>query len=320
MSIIYYYQFENDDLELNMNIIQVKDNTYCIDVGMSYVPFYKLNEKDIIMLDSGNIDEREILQYAIEENGFNLKGILCSHGHPDHIASNQYFKDRYGCLIGMPMYEAQICSSAMNLKAYYNNNTLTEIREKYGYMLFETDVYITDKQHEVNFCGADFKIMHTPGHSPSHICITTPDNVGYVGDALISYEIIETAKIPFDFVLLEDLNSKDKLLSLDCSRYIVAHKGIYDDITDLIADNIAFYIHRAEKTFELIKGKMTMGEIVKEAAKSFEVNISNIYKYDLISRMLRCHVDYLYETGRIRLSIDKGFRKYERNEDIKDVI
>ncbi len=303
-----------------MKIIKVKGNTYCIDVGMSYVPFYKINEKDIILLDTGHIHEREILETVIEENNFNIKGIINSHGHPDHVASNQYFKEKYKCIIAAPMYEAQICSSAMNLKAFYNNNTLTEVKEQYGYMLFETDVYITDRQNEINICGENFKIMQTHGHSPSHICITTPDNVGYVADALISYEMIETAKIPFDFVLLEDLKSKDSLLSYDCDKYIVAHKGIYDDITNLIADNIAFYIHRAEKTYELIKGKMTMGEIVKAASKNFNVSISNIYKHDLISTMLRCYIDYLYETERIRLVIDKGFRKYERNEDYKDVV
>lgn len=303
-----------------MKIIQIKNNTYCIDVGISYVPFYKLNENDIILIDSGEQGDRKRLESVINENNFNIKGIICSHGHPDHVGNNKYFKEKYNCIIAMPMYEAQICSSPMNLKAYYNNNTLTEIIEHYGFMIFETDEYITNKQNEINFCGANFKIFHTPGHSPSHICITTPDNVGYVADALISYEMIENAKIPFDFVLLEDLKSKDNLLSLDCDKYIVAHKGIYDDITNLIADNIAFYIHRAEETFELITGKMTMGEIMKEACKSFGVNINNIYKYDLISRMLRCYVDYLYESNKIRLVIDKGFRKYERNEDIQVVV
>ncbi len=296
-------------------MIKVKDNTYCIDVGNSYVPFYKINEKDIILLDSGHIYEREILESALEENKFNIIGIINSHTHPDHVASNQYFKDKYNCLIAAPMYEAQICSSAMNLKAYYSDNTLTEIKDQYGYMLFETDVYITDKQNEINFCGEDFKLFHTPGHSPSHMCITTPDNVGYVADALISYEIIETAKIPFDFVLLEDLKSKDNLLSYDCERYILAHKGIYDDITNLIADNIAFYIHRAENTYELIDGKMTMGEIVKAASKNFDFNLNNLHKYDLIRRMLKSYVDYLYEIGKIRLVIDKGFRKYEKSID-----
>jgi len=302
-----------------MNIIQIKDNTYCIDTGMYFIPFYKINEKDIILLDTGEKKDREKLEVLLDENGFNVKGIINSHAHPDHIGNNKYFKEKYNCLIAMPIYEAQICSSAMNLKAYYNDNTLTEVKDYYGFMIFETDVFITDNQHEINFCGVDFKIMHTPGHSPSHICLTTPDKVGYVGDALISYEIIERAKIPFGFVMLEDLKSKDKLLSFDCDKYVIAHKGIYEDITNLIADNIKFYIHRAEETLELIDGKMTMEDITKVAAKNFHVRVNNICKYDLIARMLRAHVDYLHETGKIRLVIDKGFRKYERNEN-KEIV
>lgn len=36
-----------------MKIIKVKGNTYCIDTGMTYLPFYKLNNQDIILMDSG---------------------------------------------------------------------------------------------------------------------------------------------------------------------------------------------------------------------------------------------------------------------------
>src|SRR5688572_24031700 len=115
-----------------MKVKQVKDNTYCIDVGISYIPFYKLNENDIILIDSGEPGDRKLLESVFEKYDLNLKGILCSHGHPDHIGNNKYFKEKYGCIIAMPMYEAQICSSPINLKAYYNNNTLTEIINNYS--------------------------------------------------------------------------------------------------------------------------------------------------------------------------------------------
>ena len=36
-----------------MDIIKVKGNTYCIDTGMTYLPFYKLNNQDIILIDTG---------------------------------------------------------------------------------------------------------------------------------------------------------------------------------------------------------------------------------------------------------------------------
>lgn len=293
-----------------MNIIKVKGKTYCIDLGMSYVVFYKLNENDIILLDTGAIDEREILETALQENNLNVKGIICSHGHPDHVASNQYLKEKYNCIIAAPLYEAQICSSAINLKAIYAENTISEVENLYNFMIFETDIYISEEQEEIDLCGENFKIRHTQGHSPSHICITTPDNVCYLADGLVSYEIIETAKVPYSFVMLEDIKSKKNLLNFKCDKYIVSHKGIYDDITKLVEDNVEFYNDRANKILELIKGEMTEGDIVNAVSKIFSLKSNNIFKYDLIKRLLMCHIDYLLETGKIKVIINDGYRKY----------
>ena len=32
-----------------MEIKEVKDNIFCIDTGMTYIPFYKINSEEIIM-------------------------------------------------------------------------------------------------------------------------------------------------------------------------------------------------------------------------------------------------------------------------------
>lgn len=298
-----------------MKLIHVKDNTYCIDAGMSYIPLYKLNEKDIILLDTGTIDEKEILEEVFEQNNFNVKGIICSHGHPDHVGNNQYFKKKYNCPIAMPEFEAQIFSSAMNLKVFYNNITFTDIEKYYGHLIFETDECITVNQEEISFCGAEFKITHTPGHSASHICITTPDDVCYLADALIGYELMATTKMPFDFALLEAIKSREKLRNIHCSKYIATHKGIYDNIDRLITDNIEFYKYRSEKICQLITEKMTMDEIMQRALKTFGVRTGSVYKFGIIHRMLGAFIDYLYETGRLCISIDNGLLKYERTEE-----
>lgn len=296
-----------------MEILTVKGNTYCIDTGMSYVPFYRINDEEIIMLDTGwEKGEREGIEDALVRNNFRVAAIINSHTHTDHAGNNMYLKSKYNSIIAMPLYEALICSSEANLKVYYGSQTLKSVREHYGHIVCKADICIDEEQNEVIVCGVNFKVIHTPGHSPDHICIITPDDVAYLGDALISYEVMAGAKMPYAYILSEDMKSKAKLYDLNCSRYIVAHKGMYDNIKKLIDDNMDFYEGRAMKIYEVIDGHMTMEDILKAATKSFGINVKDIYKYYFMERMLKSYVDYLYEIEKLDLIMEDGFLKYTK--------
>lgn len=296
-----------------MEIREVKGNTFCIDTGMSYIPFYKINDEEIVMLDSGWAEgEREGIDELLEKNNFKVVAIICSHAHIDHIGNNAYYKNKYNSIIAMPAYEAHICSSTVNLKVYYSSQSLADVEERFGHMVCDTDIMIFDNQDKICVCGIKFKILHTPGHSPAHICIITPDNVAYVGDALISYEVMRGAKMPYAFILREDLKSKEKLYNLKCSKYVVAHKGIYDDITNLIIDNIEFLKNRAERVYDFIDGTITMEEIMSATLKNFNIHAKTIARYAILERMLRSYVEYLNEIGKIDLIMEDGFLKYRK--------
>ncbi|MEA4901410.1 MBL fold metallo-hydrolase [Desulfitobacterium sp.] len=302
-----------------MEILQVKGNTYILDTGMTYIPFYKINNEEIILLDTGWRKEREGIVDLLMENNFKVSGIINSHAHVDHVGNNKYFRERYKCAIAMGDMEAYICRSAVNLKTYYSNASYTDIKEHYNHMVCETDIRIQNNQDRINMCGIEFRILHTPGHSPAHICTITPDNVAYIGDALISYEVMWGAKMPYAFILSEDLKSKEKLYTLECSQYIVAHKGVYSDqeITKLIADNIKFYKSRAAGVYSVIKNKITLEEIIKAACKKFNISIKTVWKYAMIERMVRSYVEYLTEIGSIKLDSTDGFLKYYKVMDNK---
>ncbi|AHF06496.1 MBL fold metallo-hydrolase [Desulfitobacterium metallireducens] len=302
-----------------MKLIQVRGNTFCIDTGMTAIPIYKINDEEIIMLDTGWVKEREGIENLLEENSLRIVGIINSHAHIDHIGNNDCFKKKYNCLIAMSAFEALLCSSTVTLKTYYSSQTLSEVEKHFGHMVCDTDIMIEDNQNKIYVCGIKFKIFHTPGHSPAHICIITPDNVAYLGDALISYEVMEGAKMPYAFILREDLKSKEKLYDLKCTKYIVAHKGIYSDqdITKLITDNLNFYKQRAAKIYSLIEEAMTLEDITKAVLKSFNISIGSISRYAVIERMLRSYVEYLNESGMISLKMEKGFLKYSKgNTDL----
>ena len=298
-----------------MEIKGVKGNTFCIDTGMTYIPFYKINDNEIILMDSGwKKGEREGIEELLEKNNFRVVGIINTHAHIDHIGNNSYFKKKYNCIIAMPSCEALICSSAVNLKVYYSSQNLSEVSKHFGHMVCETDTLIPNDQDQIYICGIKFKIIHTPGHSPGHICIVTPDDVTYLGDTLISYEVMSGAKMPYAFILREDLKSKAKLYDLKCSKYIVAHKGMYgsEEIAKLITDNIDFYKYRAAKIYGLIDGSMTSEDILKAVIQDFGIKVKSIYRYAVIERMLKSYIEYLNETGSIEVNIEEGFLKYRK--------
>lgn len=295
-----------------MTIKHVEGNTYCIDTGMTYIPYYMMDDTNIIMMDTGWEKERKQIEELLDANNYHIKGIICSHSHIDHIGNNQYFKEKYGASLAMSRDEAHICSSLINLKLYYNRYTLTEVERKYGSMVCDVDVTIEENVTSLRFHGIRFRIFHTPGHSPGHICIITPDNVAYLGDSLITDTVMKSAKLPYAHVLKRDLESKKRLKALECNSYIVAHKTILNDIGTLIDDNIEFYQMRAGKVLAEITELMTIEDLMKIIVRKWSINVSSTMKYIVVERMLRYYIEYLNETGQIEKMIDHGFLKYRK--------
>ena len=61
---------------------------------------------------------------------------------------------------------------------------------------------------------------------------------------------------------------------------------------------------------------MTMEEILKEVIKEYNIPVKTQYKYSTLERMLRSYVEYLNETGRIAVSMEDGFLKYSKCDEI----
>lgn len=296
-----------------MKNIHVSGNTYVLDLPILHLPYYKISEKEIILLDTGlQKDHRAMLTEFLEKEDLRVAGIICSHAHIDHIGNAAYFKEKYQCPVAMTRVEAQMVESLLSLKIFYGNYPISRIQDHFAHLVVTTDVIIENGQEELLFLGVHFKIVHTPGHSPAHICITTPDDVTYIGDALISEEVMRSSKLPYAHILSRDLRSKMKLYHLRSSWYILAHKGIYTDIKDLITDNIYFYKNRADEILKFIEKPMTFEEILRSLSKNMGINISNPYKYIVVERMLRCYIEYLEETKKITLTMENDFLKYER--------
>ncbi len=55
------------------------------------------------------------------------------------------------------------------------------------------------------------------------------------------------AKMPSSMSWADDLESKRRLRDVTCDRYVLAHRGVFDDIRDLIDKNIADRMRHADE-------------------------------------------------------------------------
>ncbi len=298
-----------------MELIHIKGDTYVIQANQ-LIPLYKLDGKRCILLDTGLLEEREGLEETLNTAGLTPVGVLCSHAHVDHCANNGYFQEKYGTKIALTFPEAGMCSSLLTLKCYFLTLSPGMVERESSCMIHAPDVTIPAPDGPFLFCGAEFRIIHTPGHSAGHICAVTPDNVCYTADALLSQELL-TAKLPYNLSQRMALDSREKLRGLGCDCYIMAHRGVCPggEIGGLIDANQALVRRRAEEILALVNRPMTASQIDEAACVFYRLFTSKPRRSLRFERNVRFFIEYLVDAGRLIEICQNGATYYTRPEN-----
>ena len=280
-----------------MKLTQVKGNTFVLE-GEELIPLYKVGEDKCILLDTGLLIERQELEESLLSNGLTPVGILSSHAHVDHCANNGYLQEKYGIPVALTWQEAGMCSSIMTLKCYFLTLTPGIVERESSCMVHRPDVIVPAGDGPFEFAGVTFEIIHTPGHSSGHIAIVTPDNVCYVGDALLSREA-QNAKLPYALHHKAAFESRTKLLTTACDCYIIAHKGICTgaDFPALCRDNDALILRRAEEILNLVTRSMSFSEIDRAVCANYALLTRQPRRALRFERNVRFFVEYLADEG-----------------------
>lgn len=296
-----------------MTIKRIKGNTYVIETSLSLIPFYKVSQSEIILLDTGWADgEREGLEKLLVEYKLEIVGIICTHFHIDHAGNMRYFKDQYKIPVAMPAFEARLMESPEHIKVYYQGQNVDEVDKHYGHMCTTVDQAIEADQTSCVIAGIQFDIIHVPGHSPAQMAIGTPDRVLYVGDALVGEKILKSSKLPYAFLLSQSMASMEKLRSTDYDFYIVSHRNVYESISDVIDHNLSYYHEKSMNVLKLIDEPLTKEAIMKKVIDEWRIHVNSVNKYLVINNMLSSYLDYLVEKGYACLALSEGYLKYSK--------
>ncbi len=294
-----------------MELVHVKGNTYYIDAWEA-IPVYVKENRDCILLDSGWHYERFDVERTLQENGLKPVGIISTHLHTDHVGSHQYFREKYQIPLALPTGEAGLGYNDLTLKSYLYIFTLEEVRtiDEIQAMRFTPDVMIGPDDTKIEMAGVTFGVVHTPGHSPDHVSLMTPDEILYLGDAMLSRDVMAVSKVPYYASVGLALESMEKLASFSCPA-LAAHKGCDVDIRGLADYNIRQINERLERFRALVTEPMTLEDIIKKACSEMKLLSKQAFKVKLYERDIRSYVEYLAERRLLEETYQDG-RLYYR--------
>ena len=283
-----------------MELRHVLGRTWVAEASTALLPIYRVTDTDIILIDTGYAKlDRTGLTALIEDRGFHLRGIICSHAHFDHSGNVRYLQQRCGAKAAAHIIEAGISVNPDAYRANYVALTYGKSREFFLEECFVADTIIGPEDDFLDFCGVRFGILQLPGHSAGHIGVVTPDNVAYVGDCLIDQQQIDSAKLPTSMFIARDLQSKEFLRQTQYDAYILAHKSVVTDIAPLVDSNIAFIHRKAEELLNDLTDGMTFAQWISTFCQRENIRTKNELKFSIIERNFSNFVDWLTDEGRI---------------------
>ena len=294
-----------------MELRQIKGDTWCL-MGAELIPLVRLPGDRCVLLDSGHAYEGEAILAALEGAGLTPAGVFCSHAHVDHAGNNHRLRRRYGAKLCLPQGEAALSASLTMYKAVYNAFTPRSLERRNGQRLGPVDETVGTRDGIMEFCSVPFRVVHTPGHTPDHICTITPDGVLYTADALMAGQVLEGAKLPYHALHEEARQSMEKLRATPCAVCVVAHRGVTEDLPTLVEKNLAALDRLSEELLSLAGEPMTMDRLCLDYYRKKQLLTTHIEKAALYARNVDAMVEYLVDVGRMDIVIREGVRYFVR--------
>ena len=120
-----------------------------------------------IVIDPGfdsPFEAEPILTY-VDKEGLDVKFVVNTHGHDDHVGGNQFLKKKYNVPICIHKSDAEAVNELGSDSAPAN--------------------IIVNEGGKLEFGDAKLTVMHTPGHTPGSICLLG-EKLIFTGDTLFA--------------------------------------------------------------------------------------------------------------------------------------
>jgi len=171
------------------------------------------NTKKAAVIDPGGEEEIDLILKNLQENNFNLKYIINTHGHIDHIAGNKLLKEKTKAILLIHKLDAPMLSDVnKNFSIFMGKERCSPLADRF-----------LEEGEEISLGKLKLKIIHTPGHTPGGICLIL-NNIVFTGDTLFAGGVGRTDLPGGSYQDLQK-SIKEKLLVLSDDKIIYPGHG-----------------------------------------------------------------------------------------------
>ncbi|MEQ8324795.1 MAG: MBL fold metallo-hydrolase [Vicingaceae bacterium] len=152
---------------------------------------YLLYDKSMecVVIDPGNSNAQENIEIAefIESESLELKLVLNTHCHIDHVLGNAYFHEKYGL------------KPWIHEKDLVVLHALTQYGEMFGVPVNDSPEPqgFLNEGKSVRFGNTELEVMHIPGHAPGHVVFINRNDNTVIGGDVLFYGSIGRTDLPY---------------------------------------------------------------------------------------------------------------------------
>lgn len=164
-------------------MLQLKTFTFNPFQENTYILYNEANEAFIFDPGCYESEEKNILSAFVEQKNLEVKMLINTHCHIDHVLGNAFVKRKYDVPFLIHKLELPVLKSVMTYASNYGFPAYEEA---------EVDRYLDEKEDLV--LGSDvIKMLFVPGHAPGHLIFYHKDSkICIAGDTLFQGSIGRT--------------------------------------------------------------------------------------------------------------------------------
>ena len=281
-------------------------------------------DQGVMLIDSGIATEEcfDALQEAIGDCGLkwsDVRALCLTHLHPDHIGLSWRILDLTGARLIMHREEAEYLalvarenrppffgramSDAGVPEELQNRIERVFVDVRRGYRPHQPG-WSLEGGESIPIRGGTLQAVWTPGHSPGHLCLYSPEHRYLIsGDHLLEQITPNIAWHPQHDMLAQYLDSLQLLEPFDVDLVVPSHGGAFRGHRDRIRATTQHHDDRCGQILgHLASGPLTAHALV---GKVWPRTLSPFHHNFAVFEIL-AHLDYMERRGRVRAEEHSG--------------